>query len=554
MKEKKNIERLFQEKFKDFEAIPPQDSWDIIASKLNKKKKKRVIPFWFKLSGIAASFVILGTLIWNYTTDKNEIIPNNTIVLENSTIENNPNQKPNNSIISSTNKNELKLNSSNNTKNEEGNQNDKINFSTINKNENNFVFHTKENKKATKTISTLENSENIKVKKSASESNSIVSNDENNFLKNAASEKNSLVANTEINKEALKNSISEMNSIVSNEEKSDANPKNKSTKIFDLENITSKEATVLNENKESKSTSTNNNISDFNENTISKTIGTSTEIMKNDSTLVAKIAEEKNPLEELLLANEEGKNEAEKEEKRNKWAISSVAAPVYFNSMTQGSAIDEQFENNSKSYATTLSYGIGGSYSVSKKLSIRTGINNINFSYNTNDVAYQTNFSAKAIGNIPAISRNNNGSNIVFSSKNNAQIALSGDVENVSISNSGAIKQDFSYIEIPLELSYKLLDKKFGIEVIGGMSTLFLNKNSVFLVTNGMEMNVGKANNLNNIHFSSNVGLGFRYRILKNFTANLQPMFKYQINSFSENASNFKPYFIGLYSGISFSF
>ena len=181
MKEKKNIERLFQEKFKDFEAIPPQDSWDIIASKLNKKKKKRVIPFWFKLSGIAASFVILGTLIWNYTTDKNEIIPNNTIVLENSTIENNPNQKPNNSIISSTNKNELKLNSSNNTKNEEGNQNDKINFSTINKNENNFVFHTKENKKATKTISTLENSENIKVKKSASESNSIVSNDENNY-------------------------------------------------------------------------------------------------------------------------------------------------------------------------------------------------------------------------------------------------------------------------------------------------------------------------------------------------------------------------------------
>ena len=31
MKDHKNIERLFQEKFKDFEALPPQDSWDIIA-------------------------------------------------------------------------------------------------------------------------------------------------------------------------------------------------------------------------------------------------------------------------------------------------------------------------------------------------------------------------------------------------------------------------------------------------------------------------------------------------------------------------------------------
>ena len=41
MKEQKNIERLFQEKFKDFEAIPPQNSWDTIASRLNEKKKKK---------------------------------------------------------------------------------------------------------------------------------------------------------------------------------------------------------------------------------------------------------------------------------------------------------------------------------------------------------------------------------------------------------------------------------------------------------------------------------------------------------------------------------
>ena len=43
MKEQKNIERLFQEKFKDFEAIPPQNSWDTIASRLNEKKKKNYV-------------------------------------------------------------------------------------------------------------------------------------------------------------------------------------------------------------------------------------------------------------------------------------------------------------------------------------------------------------------------------------------------------------------------------------------------------------------------------------------------------------------------------
>ena len=79
MKEQKNIERLFQEKFKDFEATPPQGSWDIIASRLNeKKKKKRVIPFWFQLSGIAASLIIVGTLILNYQSEQDNLIQDNT--------------------------------------------------------------------------------------------------------------------------------------------------------------------------------------------------------------------------------------------------------------------------------------------------------------------------------------------------------------------------------------------------------------------------------------------------------------------------------------------
>ncbi len=71
------------------------------------------------------------------------------------------------------------------------------------------------------------------------------------------------------------------------------------------------------------------------------------------------------------------------------------------------------------------------------------------------------------------------------------------------------LNQEIGLIEVPLELSYKLINKKFGIDVIGGVSTLFLSENNVSLVSNGQEMSIGSANNLNNIHFSSNVGLGF---------------------------------------------
>ena len=148
-----------------------------------------------------------------------------------------------------------------------------------------------------------------------------------------------------------------------------------------------------------------------------------------------------------------------------------------------------------------------------------------------------------------------NAENLVLRNAPSADASiLSADVENMSEATQASLNQEMGYIEIPLEMTYKILDKKFGIEVIGGMSTLVLNKNNISLVSNGSEMVIGEANNLNNIHFSSNVGLGFNYNFLKSFQFNFQPVFKYQINTFNSNSGNFKPYIVGLYSGISFSF
>jgi hypothetical protein len=546
MKEQKNIERLFQEKFKDFEAIPPENSWEIIASRLNeKKKKKRVIPFWFQLSGIAASLIIVGTLIWNYQSEKSALIQdnNNTIVSEDANIKinNNANSGIENAAITSSESNELNQNTSEKNKLEENSNQNKINTNSITKSKNAVVSISKSNKKNNSTLSSFTNSKG-----------NIVDNTKGNKIsknkKNSAKNNDILTSNNELigNENVLDNS---------NDKNLVTHQKKKSIDKTNNKDINSDKIDVFFEKDNKETTLTNNTNADLKENNGSNTIVASTEISTKDSTLVAKIAEEKNPLEELLAAKEEGKNEDEKEkEKRSKWAISSNAAPIYFNSMAEGSSLDQQFKNNAKNYSTTLSYGIGGSYMVSNKVSIRTGINNINLSYSTNDVMYQTKLNSAVNNNIPTISRNSNGSNVIFESKNAIKNTLSGDIENVSINNSGSIKQDLSYLEVPVELSYKIIDKKIGIEVIGGMSTLFLNNNTISLVTDGMEMNVGKANNLNNIHFSSNVGLGFKYSFWKNFNATFQPMFKYQIKTFSENSGNFKPYFIGLYSGISFSF
>lgn len=553
MKDNKNIERLFQEKFKDFEALPPQDSWDIIAGRLNeKKKKKRVVPIWFQFSGVAASLFLIGALIWNFSGDSNSTeAPNSNNVIVN-TEDSKGNE--NNSSIASPNDEAIVYDSESNEKNLENttkNSGSRFNQKLIDeklvnsklKNNSNNGNRVVSNSKLEKDINSDSNQKGVKKSKyNSKKKSSSKLNSENtlitNIEKNKAKGKSKSKSNK--NNSDFENLID--NNIVVDNNSADKNLINKGKVDAFFENKTSNTATV-NTNNDSKEKQTNH---------LDEVV--SNEIITEDSTLVAEISKEENPLEELLKEKESGKNEDEKEEKRSKWAISTNASPVYFNSLAQGSSIDQQFDSNSKNYATTLSLGVSGSYAINNKLSLKTGINNINISYNTNDVIFDARMSG-AENNIPTISRNAEASNMVFSSKVANVETLSGDIENVIIENNvGALQQNISYIEVPLELSYKLLDKKFGIEVIGGMSTLFLNQNNISLVANGVEMEVGRANNLNNIHFSSNVGLGFRYNFWNSFNANFQPMFKYQINTFSENSGNFRPYFIGLYTGISFSF
>ncbi len=547
MKDHKNIERLFQEKFKDFEAIPPQESWNIIASRLNeKKKKKRIIPIWFQLSGIAASFIIIGALIWNFQSNQNTNSPNNS----NETVVvgvDNSNSKDKKSNTDFNNNETLRP-----EKNIENLENNTIKFDSkridfeksnpivISNEKSNIRYKDKKNN-SFESKNTLD----TKNKKRYPNYNNKESNHE-------------IVANSKAkrNKSSKKNLFLETDLIATTK-------KNKNSKLNPNHNTTTSKKGLINSDKINSffdKTETNTNyvntsndsLANQTKDTITAVLALSENIITNDSMLVAEISPEINPLEELLKEKEAGKNEVEKEkEKRNRWAVSTNASPVYFNSISEGSSLDSEFSKNSKEFETTMSYGIGAVYQISNKFSFKTGVNTLTFNYNTDNVLFNTRLNS-VTNNIKTLDRNSNSENLAFSAINSKSDL--GDALILLTESKGSIKQELSYVEVPLELSYKILDKKFGIDLIGGVSTLFLNANSISLISDGMEMNIGKANNLNDIHFSSNVGLGFKYNFWKSFNANFQPMFKYQINTFSENSGNFKPYFIGLYTGVSFSF
>ncbi|WP_088340036.1 outer membrane beta-barrel protein [Robiginitalea sediminis] len=260
----------------------------------------------------------------------------------------------------------------------------------------------------------------------------------------------------------------------------------------------------------------------------------------------------------LFEAIEEQEALAEATPSRGKWSIGPSVAPVYFNSFGDGSPISANFVPNSKSGTVNMSYGLDVAYSVNKRLSVRSGVHRVDFGYNTNEVSFTSTLAAAPSSLIRTISYSENSKNLVVHSTAGNSDALPNqnatDVAAPSPERQGRMVQQFGYLEVPLEVAYRLVDKRWGVNLIGGVSSLFLVDNSVSLDSDGAVTQVGEATNMNALNFSTNLGVGLYYDLRPSIQLRMQPMFKYHLNTFTETAGSFQPYSLGLYSGLSFRF
>jgi len=568
MSEKKNIDRLFQEQFKDFEAAPPEYVWENIHEALQEKKKRRVIPLWIRLSGVAAVLLIGLAIGWTYFSSNGLGTDNDAVVIEHTAdpalrkdgVEPSNRITPagpgtDNSLIPPGQSNGAVVDAGTNDVNDEsngistgngvdtGNGTDTANgkSGSLNQKARSNSFSNPKDAVADGSGSGSTKGSDKSVNKRR---HSIVSGINNNATDNA-------VAGTDV--------TNGRNGNGDNNNKINSQPatRNDLPVISGQDNrsaVAQNTAGFEETNSKGQGTITNPEIKG----------GVNKDIPVIDNVLpvqeaVAEVAVDstklkpENELEKLLREQMEGtKDEQLADNTAGKWNIKPQVAPVFYNSLSAGSPISGEFADNTKNFDNDLSYGVGVNYAVSSRLKIRSGINTVNLNYATQGVEFYASLSGST-SNVSSRARN---ANIVVRPKIEGQASsVVGFASNAADSYSGSMVQRTGYVEVPVEIGYALLNKKFGIEVIGGVSTLFLNQNNVSVVsTQGLSTSVGEADNLNNIHFSTNVGVGFKYRFLKSFEASFEPTFKYQVNTFSRDAGNFKPYFIGLYSGISFSF
>ena len=80
MKNKKHIDQLFKDRFKDFEASPSPEVWGSIQTSLESRKKNRkIIPLFWKVGGVAALLALLFTIgnsIYNTSKVDSSVVTN----------------------------------------------------------------------------------------------------------------------------------------------------------------------------------------------------------------------------------------------------------------------------------------------------------------------------------------------------------------------------------------------------------------------------------------------------------------------------------------------
>lgn len=256
-----------------------------------------------------------------------------------------------------------------------------------------------------------------------------------------------------------------------------------------------------------------------------------------------------------------------------RWLVGAQVSPEYNVSKGSQSKVYASNMLNATSNSVDLGGGISVEYKKGKRWSLQSGVyysglgqsSGNSSNPGSKDLQYAiagSNYFNTAV-NIDATSNRmsmNSNAGVIELSKIPSGLVVGTSLDDKMMNSTVIVSptsfiQNFEYIEIPMYLRYTLIDARFDVVMLGGLSSNILVGNQIFVDNGSGKSLVGKTKDMETLNYSGTLGMGFKYGLSKRISLNLEPRIKYYLNSLNSNSSvTYKPYTIGVFTGLSYEF
>lgn len=286
--------------------------------------------------------------------------------------------------------------------------------------------------------------------------------------------------------------------------------------------------------------------------------------------------------DKVLIAENIENNKTEKS-KEGAWKVGTLISPGYAsNSSNHSQEYAQNMNYNGDNGSANVGAGFSVQYKTGKRLRIESGVYYSQNGQSSNSsgsglfnlyggVDYQMLADAEyrdaSSGFSNAVTVNDNGIDMnstagvinMSSAPKGAIVATNLESLNSKNANtlttSGEFSQVFQFVEIPLYLRYNVLDKRFGIELMGGFNAGMVVGNNAYIDNEYGKQNIGSTEDISAMNLSGTIGLGMNYGLGKHFSLALEPRLNYYLNSINSNPDvDFRPYRIGIFTGVYYEF
>lgn len=246
--------------------------------------------------------------------------------------------------------------------------------------------------------------------------------------------------------------------------------------------------------------------------------------------------------------------------KTSKWSMGAQFSPVYsYRSLGSGEfqtpdeSINEEFFEDSENGIVSLAGGISLDYRFSDRLSLGSGLYVSRIGQENSDVlAYNSpdgNGMYKLATSAGTVTINPRKFETVVTEQHvSVKDSIPGDY-----TVNASMVQNLDYLEVPLIIKLKVLNSKFSMNLMGGLSPGILVNNRSYFKMDDEKLQTGTTENINPIIYNSLFGIGMEYTISKKLSISMEPTFKYSLTPVNSGSDlQYRPYSVSWFTGLSY--